>query len=376
MITGGIRALEKKGAEKERKALFDKSSTRTDLLLGMEQDVYMLHRTIARLINERTGVEHFYYAKEEDRKRFEPICRNIMRGNFKGEEHPDLEQQQIHNVLLMNPYELRMYCYIMRENDGITDELRAIMEYLCVDKMALANSYLEDKYNLADYNTYEAIIEFEKAVVTELKQFEVDSCEFTYNLASKKELLYIERRTFRQYTYETIEERDFAEKQFVDFVGEGFVELELDELLEKYELTYDSEIVEKNKEDFRTALMSLISAKVDEIGNTEELAGYVAYAREKKEEHQLEQSEILNVFEKKYKKLERKEKIGAGVAAAKEKLTATAGNVMGHGKELMQRIPFSKKEKTEEKPQTKTCPQCGNIVKETGKFCNKCGHRF
>lgn len=144
-------------------ALFDKSSTRTDILLGMEQDVYMLHRTIARLINERTGVEHFYYVKEEDRKRFEPICRNIMRGNFKGEEHPDLEQQQTHNILLMNPYEFRMYCYIMRENDGITDELRAIMEYLCVDKMALANSYLEDKYSLADYNTYEAIIEFEKA---------------------------------------------------------------------------------------------------------------------------------------------------------------------------------------------------------------------
>lgn len=436
LVTGGMRAVEKKGAEKEKNALFSKNSTKIDVLEGMEQDVYMLHRTIARLINERTGVEHYYYAKGEDILRFEPICRNIMRGNFKSEEYPDLERQQIHNVILMNPYELRMYCYIMQEKGTITEELKSVMDYLCVDKVSLANSYLETKYNLADYTTYEAMVEIEKVVIAELEQFEVDDCDFSYEVASKKETLYIERRTFRQYTYETIEERDAAEKQFYEFIGEGFEEQELDELLEKYEETFHVGLVEKNQEDIRALLMLYISAKVEEFQDTVSLEYYVSYAQTKKEEHRLEQSELLDVFEKKYKKLARKEKINAGVSAAKDKLSATAGNVMGRGKDLMQKMPFGKKTsedseveavpdsetevvenlttegKTEnivtpatekkkfglsgvkemrfgfgnkgkgetavmeEKPATKTCPQCGAVVKEAGKFCNKCGYRF
>ena len=347
LLTGGMRAVSKKAAEKERNTLFGRSSTKREVLEGMEQDVYMLHRTIARLINERTGVEHYYYAKEADVLRFEPICRNIMRGNFKGEEFPGLETEQIHKVLMMNPYELRIYCYVMKENGGITDELRVLMEYLSVDKASLANSYLEEKYNLDDYTTYDALVEFEKVVIAELEQFAGTTCDFSYAVAEKKEILYIERRTFRQFTYDTIEERDFAEEQFYEFLGEGFTELEMDELLEKYEATYDKSIVEKNREDFRAMLMEFIVVKVDEFQDTESLAGYVAYAQAKKEEHQLETSELLDLFEKKYKKLERKEKLIAGAAAAKEKLAATAGSVMGKGKGFIKKLPFGKKKKEE-----------------------------
>lgn len=347
LVTGGIRAIEKKGAEKERNELFGKSSTKNDVLEGMEQDVYMLHRTIARLINERTGVEHYYYAKEDDILRFEPICRNILRGNYKSEEFQGLETEQIHKVLMMNPYELRMFCYVMKENGGITDELKTLMDYLCVDKASLADSYLEEKYNLADYTTYEAMVEFEKVVEAELVQFGVTECNFTYDVASKKETLYIERRTFRQYTYETIEERDAAEKQFYEFLGEGFMEMELDELLEKYEATYNKDLTEKNRDDFQAMLLDYISVKVEEFQDSESLAGYVAYAEGKKLEHGLEKSELLNVFERKYKKLNRKEKFNAGAAAAKEKLAATAGSVMGKGKGLMKKLPFGKKKKDE-----------------------------
>lgn len=435
LLTGGMRSVSKKAAEKERNTLFSRSSTKREVLEGMEQDVYMLHRTIARLINERTGVEHYYYAKEADMLRFEPICRNIMRGNFKGEEFPGLETEQIHKVLMMNPYELRIYCYVMKENGGITDELRVLMEYLSVDKASLANSYLEEKYNLDDYTTYDALVEFEKVVIAELEQFAGTTCDFSYEVAEKKEILYIECRTFRQFTYDTIEERDFAEEQFYTFVGDGFMELELDELLEKYEATYDTAIVEKNREDFRAMIMEFVVVKVDEFQDTESLSGYVTYAQAKKEEHQLENSELLDVFEKKYKKLERKEKLIAGAAAAKAKLAATAGNVMGKGKGLMAKLPFGKmkneeviegtatevvteKPKKEKKklalpgkaeknkeqpdvtetksveapasveetpaaapvsaepPATKPCPQCGVAVKATGKFCSKCGYRF
>ena len=198
LVTGAFRAVEKKAAEKERNTLFSRNSTKTDLLEGMEQDVYMLHHTIARLINERTGVEHFYYAKIEDMERFEPVCRNIMRGNFKSEETPDLETEQIHRVLMMNPYELRMFCYIMKENGGITEELKTLMDYLCVDKASLADSYLETKFNIDDYNTYEAMVDFEKVVLEELVQFGVAECNFTCAVASKKEKLYIESMDFEK----------------------------------------------------------------------------------------------------------------------------------------------------------------------------------
>ncbi|MBP3617444.1 MAG: hypothetical protein J6J38_05335 [Lachnospiraceae bacterium] len=347
LLTAGVRAIEKKAAEKERNALFSKSSTKNDVLEGMEQDVYMLHRTIARLINERTGVEHYYYAKEADVLRFEPICRNVLRGNFKAEDLPGLETEQIHKVLMMNPYELRMFCYVMKENGGITDELKNLMDYLCVDKASLADTYLEEKFSLADYSTYEAMVEFEKVVAAELVQFGVTECNFTYDVASKKETLYIARRTFRQFTYDTIEERDFAEKQFYEFLGEGFMELELDELLEKYDATYDNALTEKNRDDFQAMLLEYISVKVDEFRDTESIAGYVTYAQGKKLEHGLEKSELLDVFERKYKKLNRKEKFNAGAAAAKEKLAATAGSVMGKGKGFIKKLPFGKKKKEE-----------------------------
>lgn len=434
LVTGIMRSVEKKAAEAERNTLFTTNSTKMDLLEGMERDVYMLHHTIARLINERTEVEHFYYAKEEDIEKFEPICRNVMRGNFKSDENPDLETEQIHRILMMNPYELRMYCYIMKENGGITDELKIVMDYLCVDKASLADSYLEAKYNLDDYTTYEEMVEFAKVVAEELVQFGVDECNFSCAVKSKKEKLYIQRRTFNQFVYDTIEERDFAKKQYFEFIGEGFNDFDLDELLAKYEETYNEEIVEKNREDFRALIVALISNKVEEFTSTESMTSYIAYCQEKITEHNLENWNVMEIFQKKYKKLERKEKFDAGVAAAKDKISSAASNVMGHGKELVGKLPFGKKgaeepkaeiesktEKTTQEsapaehvkekkkfgfnpfegkkkqepapapaeptpapapaapaaaPETKSCPQCSATIKATGKFCNKCGYRF
>lgn len=483
IVTGIMRSVEKKAAEAERNTLFTTSSTKIDLLEGMERDVYMLHHTIARLINERTGVEHFYYAKEYDIEKFEPVCRNVMKGNFKSEANPDLESEQIHRILMMNPYELRMFCYIMKENGGITEELKVVMDYLCVDKASLADSYLEAKYDISDYNTYEDMVEFAKVVAEELVQFGVEECNYSCAVESKKERLYVLRRTFNQFVYDTIEERDFAEKQYYEFIGEGFNDFGLNELLAKYEETYAEELVEKNREDFQAMLVTLISIKVDEFKSTESMTSYMEYCQEKMAEHNLTSWNVTDVFQKKYKKIERKEKFDAGVAVAKEKISAAASNVMGHGKELVGKLPFGKKnndapkaeieckeetkaqenvpaqdnapapvtasvtatapapataepakekkkfgfnpfegkknkDKSEAAPEvnvvasapasaptpapaatqeptpapaatpeptpvpaaatveTKICPQCGATIKATGKFCNKCGHRF
>jgi hypothetical protein len=90
-------------------------------------------------------------------------------------------------------------------------------------------------------------------------------------------------------------------------------------------------------------LVTLISIKVDEFKSTESMTSYMEYCQEKMAEHNLTSWDVTDVFQRKYKKVERKEKFDAGVAVAKEKISAAASNVMGHGKELAGKLPFGKK---------------------------------
>lgn len=468
LVTGGIRALEKQGAENDRISIFENPSTKENLLNGVELDVYLLHRVIARLINERTGKSYFYYATEEMIDRFEPICRNILQGNFKDAGQLDLECQQIHNMVKMNPYELRIYCYIMKESGGITAELKELLEYLYVDKSSMTDSYLESRYDLNTYSIYESMLDLEKIILREMEEFGVTDCSFYRKVVSKKEALYKERRTFHGYVYDSIGDKELAEEQYNDFVQDEFEKMSLDELLQKYEMTYDGTRFESIQEELRVFIMGFINVKINEFKMSESVKPYVAYALEKKEEYRLENSELLNVFESKYKALVMKEKIAAGIEAVKLRLIAIAEAIKWRAKVLVKKIKemkdkllalkpkaekkslpgkkdtttkknssvkvsFGKKKEKEEQPvlektnevewkepetesivqpqpepktesavqaqpeskiepeaqaqpepqlepqvlpAIKECPQCGAKVKETGKFCNKCGHRF
>lgn len=346
LVMAGVGALEKRAAENEKKELFENKKTRNDVVDGMERDVFVLHRTIARLINERTGIEHYYFAKDDVVERFEPICRNILRGNFMNGEDNALEIQQIHNVIMMNPYELRMYAYVMQKNNGITEELKDLMDYLFVDKPSLASSYLETKYDLSEYKTYESIVDFEKVVMAELALFSIAGCAYSEKVAAKKERLYIERRTFHEFTYPTIEERDFAEQEYDAFVGDGFAELDIDSLLERDDATYKQDLLEPNRDYIRRELLDYIEAVVDKFKDSDSLSIYVIYAKNKQKERQLVNYEVLNVIEKKYKQLVMKEKIEAKVADIKGKLLAFFKNWKSSMKRFWQKItvklPFGK----------------------------------
>lgn len=343
LVTGGVRALEKKGAEKDRIAIFENPYTKEKLLDGIELDVYLLHRVVARLINERTGKEYFYYASAENIDCFEPVCRNILHGNFKDAEQPNLEREQIHNVIMMNPYELRVYCYIMEENGGITAELRELLEYLYVDKASMADSYLEWHYNLSDYTTYESILEFEKVVLAEMEQFGVSKCNYYEALVERREVLYKERRTFHGRVYDTIEERDDMEKQFNEFMDVVLDEMSLDELLEKYDSSYDESLHVNNQEDARAMIMTYIRMKTEDFKSSDEVMPYIAYAQQKKIEHKLETSELVTVFEDKRKALAVKEKIGAIIAMIKGKLRTLAWAIKERSKGLVEKLPIGKK---------------------------------
>ena len=461
LVMAGVGALEKRAAENEKKELFENKKTRNDVVDGMERDVFVLHRTIARLINERTGIEHYYFAKDDVVERFEPICRNILRGNFMNGEDNALEIQQIHNVIMMNPYELRMYAYVMQKNNGITEELKELMDYLFVDKPSLASSYLETKYDLSEYKTYESIVDFEKVVMSELALFSIAGCAYSEKVAAKKERLYIERRTFHEFTYPTIEERDFAEQEYDAFVGDGLVDLDVENLLDKYDETYVQTLLLPNCLYIRKEILQLTESAVQEFKDSDSLSIYVFQAKKIKKERQLETLDVLDVIEKRYKFLVMKEKMEAKLADIKGKIVAFFKNFKGNMKRLWQKLmlklPFGKKKvKIKKKKQmgiesvavpevaaaerqvtaaipkavaakpevaiaepkvaapepvavqeaavmtepvavqeaviatehvaepvaitpaveTKTCPQCGNGLKATAKFCSKCGYRF
>ncbi len=394
LVTGGIRSVEKKFAEKEKQAVFESPATKNDLIIGMKQDVFMLHKTIARLINERKETICFYYASESDLAAWEPVCRNILRGNFRHEEsNKDLEKNQIEKIILVNPYELRIYCYIMKEYGNMTSELKSLLDYLCIDMEALADSYLRTTFDLEECATYEDSLELETAVNEAMVPFSVSECNFASAVQSKKQLLFDKRRTFNGYMYESIEQRDFAEEQYVTLLGSVHEEMDFDELMEKYEETFAEDVTEKNRQDVQAILLKQVFRRIEDFKEAEALEPYIAYAAEKKEQCNLEHFDLLEVMEKKHKKLARKEKFSAGVSGVKDKLAATTGNVKGFGKDLFQKTPFGKKSETEAAVVQQTepasgvtnlpgsepgkyCPQCGNAVKAAGKFCGKCGYRF
>ena len=242
-------------------------------------------------------------------------------------------------------------------------------------------------------------------------------------------MLYDKRRTFNDYMYDTIEKRDFAEEQYKTLVSQIHEDMDFDEVIEKYEETFAEDVTEKNRQDVQSILIKHVSVLIDDFSETEALEPYITYATEKKVQHNLEDFDLLDVLEKKHKKLARKEKFNAGVSGAKDKLAATTKNLKGFGKDVLQKAPFGKKSESEtmdeqhnemeidaapeenmgknmsfggksfmtgakdrvlgmtekvksgisnlsESEPGKNCPQCGNVVKATGKFCGKCGYRF
>lgn len=76
--------------------------------------MYQLHKTIARIVNDRVK-KTFTYPSDEELDKIEPEIRNAIAGNFDHDENnPQLELQQIIKILTLNPYETRVYSYIMK----------------------------------------------------------------------------------------------------------------------------------------------------------------------------------------------------------------------------------------------------------------------
>ena len=81
---------------------------------------------------------------------------DIMRiASVQGAVIPDLEKKQIKKILEINPYETRVYCYIMKNNGGLSEELRVLLDFLGIDMQAMADTYLRSVYDMFRYGTYD-----------------------------------------------------------------------------------------------------------------------------------------------------------------------------------------------------------------------------
>lgn len=345
LITAGFRKMEKKQAEKDKQDIFERGSTKQNILIGIEEDVAMLHRTVARIVNERNG-ECFYYISEENKAKNEPIVRNILAGNFNYEtSNPRLEADKIKEILTANPYEIRIYSYVMKNDGCLTAEMKDILNYLCIDMATMADHYLRGVYSLLDYNTYEDVCDFEEVVKKEMEPFGVDNCKFLYEVQEKRQRLFDIRRTFRGNLYETIELKELVEEQYNNFFAEDEnpAEMELDELVAKYYSTLDESIYEHNREDLQIYLMGFIDGKMDVFKESVELNPYIEEAQAQIDEHNCSGLSLMDSYTKKLKRLISKEKFNEGVANAKAGAMAAGAAAMNMGKGLVSKMPFAKK---------------------------------
>lgn len=411
LLSAGLGALDRKAAESEKEDIFTRASTKNSLVRAMEKDVYQLHKTIARIVNNRVK-KTFTYPLDEELDKIEPEIRNAIAGNFDHDENnPQLELQQIIKILTLNPYETRIYSYIMKKHNGLTAELNNTVNYLNIDKQDLADSYLRSMYNMGEYTTYESIVPFDEQIKAEMKPFEVTECKYLSEVDDYKESLYTKRRTFNTFVYDTIEDRDKAEEQYTTFFDEPVKDMDMDDLVEKYYETLPSTVYQKNREDLQLLIMSQLTGYIDVFQDSETIDSYIVTAENKKREYGYETLSLLDALLKKRKKLCRKENVMMAVGTAKD-------SVKNFGKNLMGKVPFEKKPAVEtaneevqtdenakpkssgffdgtkkmfagatdkvkntvavntEETEFKTCPQCGATLKSKAKFCGTCGHKF
>lgn len=75
LLSAGLGALDKKAAESEKEDIFSRVSTKNSLARAMGKDVYQLHKTIARIVNDRVD-KTFTYPSDEELEELEPEIRN------------------------------------------------------------------------------------------------------------------------------------------------------------------------------------------------------------------------------------------------------------------------------------------------------------
>lgn len=343
VVTGGLRAIDKKRAQKEKEDLIDNQSTKIRIIDGFEKDVFMIHKTVAKIINEQVE-DIFYYASDDSINVLEPITRNIIRGNFSHDNKVEnLEGKQIKIVLENNPYEARVFSYIVKKNGGLTDEVKTLVEFLSIDMEMMADAYMFECFDMSVYTAYEDILPFEQRVIEEMKTFGIEECDYYHQVCIRKQALFDERRTFNSYIYETIEDRDKAEDQYVSYLEDKLESMDREELMNKFCSTFDESYYEKNREDLQMITMEYMKEDIVIINDTYDIDMFISKTQQKHMEYGQDDSVLLKELLKKRKQLYMKKQIAEFSNNVKDNLMSTASTAKTKGKELLSQMQLPKK---------------------------------
>ena len=325
----------KKFDEKEKAELFESEFSRNNLYSAMEDDIYSLNIIYASIVNDYQDEDMVYYYFPTDGviSKNKPMLRNLMAGNYLHDpSQPALEKTIIEKILVNNPYESNVYSYLIIKNEGIAPGLKDLLDYLGMSTDSLANTFLENKYGKISLSVYEEAVEFEKTIIEELSHFGAGSCDYLRQVQTRKQELYVIRRTFKGHVYDTIEMRDEAERQYNDYMSVlDPATMTLDEMTAVYYDTFSLEAYDPIKETIRSDMLFFIELKYDEMKTLDQIMPYYEDAQAKCGELGVETTSLNDLTVQVYKKLNMKAKFTSAAGAAKEK-----------GKALMSKFSFGK----------------------------------
>ncbi len=337
--------------EREKERIFKSPINKIELVNGLKQDIFMLHKTVARLINENVSIK-YYYASTDILAKNEPIVRNALRGNFVTEQ-PDtaLMETRVRELLQANPYDLRLYGYMVKFKGGVTEEIRTMMNFFEVSISDLADAFLRSMYNIADYPTYEDSERLVHEIERDLKGFGVTECYLLKEAKDHRDRLYEIRRTYHNHIFNTIEERDAAEAEYKAFFADkNLMEMNIDEIVDLYVETMKADLMPANAEYIRIELTDFADPLIYRMKSIVDINKAVDTIEFYAEKHGDDVSPIIEIFAKRRKTLEARAKILAILAAIRSWFVGIFLKIKLKIKSLRERKTAAKQIKAEAAP--------------------------
>lgn len=391
LITSGIRKLERNEAEKKKNSIYSMSSVKTNIIDGLEKDVFNIHFIVVDLINElRTTV--YTRIEDKEKEKIEPILRNILHHNFtKGVENDDLERKMILEYFIKDSYEPRLYVYMLEKLDGDIDALRDLINYFGIHMEIIADSYIRSKYGNDVCNSYEEAVRFKEKVHEELKIFDIESCDFYHEVLALEEQLFIVRRTFHNRVIESIELRDQMESEYnAIYEDKMLAEFDIDDVIRVYFETYNRSMFEYNRIDIRQELLDRLNLLLKDVKDVAVVEEYITQVTEMKVYYGIEEIELIKALEKKGKSLGLKIRVkgAAGSVVLKGKditnqfvdrsknFSSTVKAETGKKMTQLKNIGSEKSDAYIEAEEKRICPQCGASAEKDDIFCLSCGMKL
>lgn len=186
-------------------SIYKDAETFARLQQGVYTNVFNIHYAVMRALMRLKGYEYSYVTQLNNDK-----ANAIV--NHLDKITTDLSTTII-GVLEADPFDIDIYEYMIKKGLDKKAELAPIAEYFGVNIKGVVNSSLLAYYNEAEKDTEEQLKSIEQYIVKSMESYHLKSCEALDKTRERLKNIDIEKRTFKDYTYHTREEKHLAEKE-------------------------------------------------------------------------------------------------------------------------------------------------------------------